>query len=150
MALSENGHIAETEGKKMHHEEGIVIVGGGLGGLCFAAALHKYIITPYFQIVIMISWENVKPLLIEFDVKMGSFFKFGSRVGLKAVVLEQSDKLRSEGTAISLSSNGMRVLDIFDLANQFRNIYFNIPRGEYLNQYGRRLTIMDLSHCEGG
>jgi hypothetical protein len=76
----------------------------------------------------MISWENVKPLLIEFDVKMGSFFKFGSRVGLKAVVLEQSDKLRSEGTAISLSSNGMRVLDIFDLANQFRNIYFNIPR----------------------
>jgi NADH dehydrogenase FAD-containing subunit len=55
MALSENGHIAETEGKKMHHEEGIVIVGGGLGGLCFAAALHKYIITPYFQIVIMIS-----------------------------------------------------------------------------------------------
>jgi NADH dehydrogenase FAD-containing subunit len=55
MALSENGHIAETEGKKMHHEEGIVIVGGGFGGLCFAAALHKYIITPYFQIVIMIS-----------------------------------------------------------------------------------------------
>ncbi len=23
-------------------------------------------------------------------------------------------------------------------------------RGEYLNQYGRRLTIMDLSRCEGG
>ncbi len=46
MALSENEHIAETQGKKLHHEEGIVIVGGGFGGLCFAAALHKYIITP--------------------------------------------------------------------------------------------------------
>jgi hypothetical protein len=46
MPLSENGHIAETEGNKMHHEEGIVIVGGGFGGLCFAAARHKYIITP--------------------------------------------------------------------------------------------------------
>jgi NADH dehydrogenase FAD-containing subunit len=33
----------------MHHEEGIVIVGGGFGGLCFAAALHKYIITPWFS-----------------------------------------------------------------------------------------------------
>jgi hypothetical protein len=69
----------------------------------------------------------MKPLLIEFDVIMGSFFKFGSRVGLKAVVLEQSNKLRSEGTTIALSSNGMRVLEIFDLANQFRNTYFNIP-----------------------
>jgi NADH dehydrogenase FAD-containing subunit len=45
MALSENGHIAEA-GNKMHHEERIVIVGGGFGGLCFAAALHKYVITP--------------------------------------------------------------------------------------------------------
>jgi flavin-dependent dehydrogenase len=89
MASSEIGHIPVTEREKMHHEEGIVIVGGGFGGLCFAAALHK--------------------------------------VGLKAVVLEQSNKLRSEGTTIALSSNGMRVLEIFDLANQFRNTYFNIP-----------------------
>jgi len=35
MALSENGQIAETEGNKMHREEGIVIVGGGFGGLLF-------------------------------------------------------------------------------------------------------------------
>ncbi|CAK9251732.1 unnamed protein product, partial [Sphagnum jensenii] len=92
MALSENGHIAETEGKKMHHEEGIVIVGGGFGGLCFAAALHK--------------------------------------VGLKAVVLEQSDKLRAEGTTIGLFNNGMRILELFDLADQFRSIYFN--NSEYI------------------
>jgi 2-polyprenyl-6-methoxyphenol hydroxylase-like FAD-dependent oxidoreductase len=88
MALRENGHIAETEGKKMHHEEGIVIVGGGFGGLCFAAALHK--------------------------------------VGLKAVVLEQSDKLRPEGTTMTLWNNGMRILELFGLADQFRSMYLNI------------------------
>ncbi len=43
------------------------------------------------------------------------------------MVLEQSNKLRSEGTAIALTSNAMRVLELFDLADQFRNIYFNIP-----------------------
>jgi hypothetical protein len=46
MALSESGHIPVTTGEKMHHEEGIVIVGGGFGGLFCAAALHKYIFTP--------------------------------------------------------------------------------------------------------
>ncbi|CAM6049375.1 unnamed protein product [Sphagnum compactum] len=112
MALSENGHIAETEGKKMHHEEGIVIVGGGFGGLCFAAALHK--------------------------------------VGLKAVVLEQSDKLRPQGTTMTLWNNGMRILELFGLADQFRSMYLNITGLEYLNQYGRRLTILDHSDCEGG
>jgi len=42
MASSQIGHIPATEGEKMHHEEGIVIVGGGFGGLCFAAALRKH------------------------------------------------------------------------------------------------------------
>ncbi|CAK9213343.1 unnamed protein product [Sphagnum troendelagicum] len=111
MALSENGHIAET-GNKMHHEERIVIVGGGFGGLCFAAALHE--------------------------------------VGLKAVVLEQSDKLRPEGTTIALWNNGMRILELFGLADQFRSMYLNVPGFEHLNQYGRRLAILDFSHCEGG
>jgi 2-polyprenyl-6-methoxyphenol hydroxylase-like FAD-dependent oxidoreductase len=111
MALSENGHIAET-GNKMHHEERIVIVGGGFGGLCFAAALHK--------------------------------------VGLKAVVLEQSDKLRPEGTTITLWKNGMRILELFGLADQFRSMYLNVPGAEHLNQYGRRLAILDHSDCEGG
>jgi hypothetical protein len=133
------------------------------------------------------SWLN-------FMWSWAQFFNFGSRVGLKAVVLEQSDKLRSEGTTIGLFNNGMRILELFDLADQFRNIYFNNSkyvlvsdkcfiivglwlldvnfsdqlslkrvqfvfltnssnyccRIEYLNQYGTRLTIMDLSHCEGG
>jgi hypothetical protein len=36
----------------------------------------------------------MKLLLIAFDVIMGLFCYFGSRVGLKDVILEQSDKLR--------------------------------------------------------
>jgi 2-polyprenyl-6-methoxyphenol hydroxylase-like FAD-dependent oxidoreductase len=75
----------------------------------------------------MISWENMKPLLIQFDVIMGSFCCFGRRVGLKAVVLEQSDKLRPQGTTMTLWNNGMRILEIFGLADQFRSMYLNVP-----------------------
>jgi hypothetical protein len=64
------------------------------------------------------SWLN-------FMWSWAQFFNFGSRVGLEAVVLEQSDKLRSEGTTIGVFNNGMRILELFDLADQFRNIYFN-------------------------
>jgi NADH dehydrogenase FAD-containing subunit len=46
MALSENEHNFKLEGKKMDHKEEIVIIGGGMGGLCFAAALHRYDVTP--------------------------------------------------------------------------------------------------------
>lgn len=51
-----------------------------------------------------------------------------SRVGLKAVVLEQSNKLRAEGVTIALYTNGMRVLQILGLADRFRNTSINISR----------------------
>jgi 2-polyprenyl-6-methoxyphenol hydroxylase-like FAD-dependent oxidoreductase len=89
-----------------------VIIGGGMGGLCFAAALH--------------------------------------RVGLKPVVLEQSDRLRSEGTSITLWNNAMKVLELVDVADLLRNTYVNVLGVEYLNYLGRRLTILDYSTCEGG
>jgi hypothetical protein len=69
----------------------------------------------------------MKPLLIEFHVIMVLFCCFGSRVGLKAVVLEQSDKLRPQGTNMTLWNNGMRILELFGLADQFRSMYLNIP-----------------------
>ena len=50
----------------------------------------------------------------------------GNRVGLKAVVLEQSDRLRSEGTTITLWTNAMRVLDVFEMAEKFRRAYINL------------------------
>lgn len=30
------------DGRNLHHEESIVIVGGGIGGLACALALHRY------------------------------------------------------------------------------------------------------------
>lgn len=46
MAISENGHIFKAEGNKVHHEEEIVIVGGGIRGLCFVIVLHRYDVIP--------------------------------------------------------------------------------------------------------
>jgi NADH dehydrogenase FAD-containing subunit len=53
MALGENGHIVETQGNNVHYEE-IVIVGGGMGGLCFVVALHKYILLYLLQMINLI------------------------------------------------------------------------------------------------
>lgn len=50
----------------------------------------------------------------------------GNRVGIKSVVLEQSDRLRSEGTSITLWTNAMRVLEVFEMAEQFRRASINL------------------------
>jgi hypothetical protein len=46
-AIGENGHVFKAEGNKVHHEEEIMIVGGGIGGLCFVATLHRYDVIPF-------------------------------------------------------------------------------------------------------
>ena len=47
MAVEHQGRNVENVESKAHHVEDIVIVGGGIGGLGFAAALYKYVlITP--------------------------------------------------------------------------------------------------------
>lgn len=75
-------------GNGIHHDENIVIVGGGIGGLACAVALHK--------------------------------------VGLKAVVLEQANTLRSGGISITLWANAFRVLDVLGVGEKFRTMYTNI------------------------
>lgn len=49
-----------------------------------------------------------------------------SRVGLKAVVLEQSDTLRAMGTTLTLWSNAFRVLDVLGVGDKFRTMYTNL------------------------
>jgi len=68
---------------------------------------------------------NLKLSLIELNVTMGLFSYYWNRVGLKAVVLEQSDKLRVEGTTITLWNNAMKVMELFNIADQLRNAYVN-------------------------
>jgi hypothetical protein len=55
MALSENGHVAETEGNKMHHEEGIVIVGGGFRAFVLLLLSISTLSHLSFQTITMIS-----------------------------------------------------------------------------------------------
>jgi len=59
-------------------------------------------------------------------VTVGLFCYYWNRVGLKAVVLEQSDRLRSEGTSITLWNNAMKVLELVDVADLLRNTYVNV------------------------
>ncbi len=54
MTIRENGHIVETQGNNVHYEDEIVIVGGGMGGLCFVVALHKYILSYPLQMTNLI------------------------------------------------------------------------------------------------
>ena len=48
------------------------------------------------------------------------------RVGLRAVVLEQSDTLRATGTCLSLWTNAMRVLDVLGIGEKFRTMSHNV------------------------
>ncbi len=64
--------------------------------------------------------------LIKLNVTVGLLCYYWNRVGLKAVVLEQSDRLRAEGTSITLWTNAMKALELLDIADQLRNTYVNV------------------------
>jgi 2-polyprenyl-6-methoxyphenol hydroxylase-like FAD-dependent oxidoreductase len=105
------GSSEDGKASSQHIEEKIVVVGGGIGGLACALALH--------------------------------------RVGLKSVVLEQSDTLRAAGSCISLWSNALRVLDVLGVGEQFRTLYHNILEYVMFNQRGKRLAGIVLAECDG-
>ena len=48
------------------------------------------------------------------------------RVGIKAIVLEQSESLRTEGTSLSLFPNAWRALDALGVADKLRGSYLGI------------------------
>jgi hypothetical protein len=45
---------------------------------------------------------------------------------MKAVILEQSDRLRAWGSALTLWSNAFRVLDVLGLGDRFRSMFTNL------------------------
>ena len=49
-----------------------------------------------------------------------------SRVGIRSLVLEQSDSLRTEGASISLFKNGWRVLDMLGVGSELRTHFLDI------------------------
>ncbi|KAG0626499.1 hypothetical protein M758_2G131400 [Ceratodon purpureus] len=111
--MDSNGRVPSGGiGKSLHHEEEIVIVGGGIGGLACALALH--------------------------------------RVGIKAVVLEQSDALRAGGSALALWNNAFNVLEVLGLSEQFRTMFTNLLAWEIMNSQGKTLAKLEFAECEGG
>jgi hypothetical protein len=71
--------------------------------------------------------HNLKLSLMELNLTMGLFYYFWGIVGLKDVVLEQLNKLRTKGVSITLWNNTIDILDVFDIGNQFRNMYIDMP-----------------------
>ncbi|XP_020883501.1 LOW QUALITY PROTEIN: uncharacterized protein LOC9315298 [Arabidopsis lyrata subsp. lyrata] len=90
---------AETSGAD--REEKVVIVGGGIGGLATAVALH--------------------------------------RLGIRSVVLEQAESLRTGGTSLTLSKNGWRVLDDISVGPQLRKQFLEIQGVVVKKEDGREL-----------
>ena len=56
------------------------------------------------------------------------------RVGVKALVLEQSGGLRTEGTSLSLFPNAWRALDALGVADKLRGSFINIT-GYWLHSH---------------
>lgn len=64
------------------------------------------------------------------------------RVGVKALVLEQSGGLRTEGTSLSLFPNAWRALDALGVADKLRGSFVTIT-GYSLHSH---LKIIQTSH----
>ncbi|KAG7637897.1 putative FAD-binding domain, FAD/NAD(P)-binding domain superfamily [Arabidopsis thaliana] len=90
---------AETSG--VDREEKVVIVGGGIGGLATAVALH--------------------------------------RLGIRSVVLEQAESLRTGGASLTLSKNGWRVLDAISIGPQLRKQFLEMQGVVLKKEDGREL-----------
>lgn len=48
------------------------------------------------------------------------------RQGIKSLVLEQAESLRTGGTSLTLSKNGWKALDTFGLGDELRPKFLNI------------------------
>ncbi len=87
-----------------------------------------------FEIIIIVLCEidtNLKLSLIKLNVTMGLFCYYWNRVGLKAMVLEQSNRLQAEGTSITLWNNAMKALELLDIDDQLRNTYVNVLGSDF-------------------
>jgi hypothetical protein len=91
---------------------------------------HPFEIT----IIVLCGFDiDLKLSLIKLNVIVRLFCYYWNRVGLKAVVLEQSDRLRAEGTSITLWNNAMKALELLDIADQLRNTYVNVLGYDFIS-----------------
>lgn len=62
------------------------------------------------------------------------------RVGVKALVLEQSGNLRAEGTSLTLFPNAWRALDTLGIADELRGSFTNIT-GYFLTLTSKSIKL---------
>lgn len=67
------------------------------------------------------------------------------RVGVKSIVLEQSDSLRTSGATIGLWTNAWRALDVLGIADSLRNKYTRVERVEFYAADGKLLSKLSLT-----
>ncbi|KAJ9556152.1 hypothetical protein OSB04_010766 [Centaurea solstitialis] len=67
------------------------------------------------------------------------------RLGIRSVVLEQSESLRTGGTSFTLSTNGWKVLDSMGVADQLRSQYLKIQGAVINTETGRQLRSIKLN-----
>lgn len=72
------------------------------------------------------------------------------RVGVKALVLEQSGNLRAEGTSLTLFPNAWRALDTLGIADELRGSFTNITGGRMRSNDGKVIKEFENSDCPGG
>ncbi|PON97884.1 FAD-binding domain containing protein [Trema orientale] len=104
-------------------KEDIVIVGAGIAGLATAVSLHS-IVMMLLSIITMMdkicALENI-------------------RLGVRSLVLEQAESLRTGGTSLTLFKNGWRVLDAIGVGNDLRTQFLEIQGMVVKSEDGREL-----------
>ncbi|KAL3702087.1 hypothetical protein R1sor_020109 [Riccia sorocarpa] len=72
------------------------------------------------------------------------------KIGVNAVILEQSPTLRSTGAAITLWTNAWRVLDVLGVGDQVREKHSLLTGIRVWNMRGELLKGFELDECPGG
>uniref|UniRef100_A0A3Q7HSM5 FAD-binding domain-containing protein n=1 Tax=Solanum lycopersicum TaxID=4081 RepID=A0A3Q7HSM5_SOLLC len=114
-------------------KENIVIVGAGIAGLASALSLQRYLSAYASNSVFFIFQKNIFTFFVNFNV----------RFGIRSLVLEQAESLRTEGSSITLSKNGWKALDAIGVGDELRSQFLELQGvviksddGKELNSFG--------------
>ncbi|KAK8934270.1 hypothetical protein KSP39_PZI014368 [Platanthera zijinensis] len=103
-------------------KEDVVIIGADIAGLTTALSLHRYF-----------------PLPISSRLHRNNWISINFRLGVRSLVLEQGDSLRTGGTSLTLFKNGWRVLDAIGVGDKLRDKFLLIHGLVMRSMDGREL-----------